>query len=183
VGGGALTVHNTTYSNDDAKFSISIGGSQIEDLPLGDLRYESTSAQTGMSLENGAVVKRMLAQEGSAMLAEPRWFYDGQTGTAVIYLIGFNTTDTTNVLSQTGIGTVKMELDQTKTNSTPYDNTVGQQISVKYSPNTNANYSTAWGNYFTGTLGMKSDGNGVYHFDPTPSTLVVNKYEIIIKSV
>ena len=37
------------------------------------------------------------------MLAEPRWFYDNQTNTMVINLIGFNST---NIVSWTGIGTI-----------------------------------------------------------------------------
>ncbi|MGA2160568.1 MAG: hypothetical protein ABSG28_00005, partial [Methanoregula sp.] len=102
VGGGALTVYNTTYDTaDSSKFLIfgengnpltcsiknNNGNCAISSAPLtfypGDLRYDSTSAQTGLSLENGAVVKRMLAENGSAMLAQPRWFYDGPTNTAV----------------------------------------------------------------------------------------------------
>ena len=107
VAGGALTVYNTTYGVNSSCFSIYLTihtgytinndgtyanvTSPLHSTP-GNLRYESTSAKTGMSLENGAVVKRMIAQTGSTMLAEPRWFYDTQTNTAMIYLIGFNTT-------------------------------------------------------------------------------------------
>lgn len=187
IGSGSLAVYNT--SGTSALFTIDDDNHQISNedgtnpltFPPGDLRYESTSAQTGMSLENGAVVKRMVAQEGSTMLAEPRWFYDSQTKTAVIYLIGFNTTD---AISRAGVGTVKMELDQTKTNSTTYI-TTGDQVYVKYTPNPNANYSTAWNNYFHNTLGMAGpDGSGRYYFSSgTVEKLVINKYEIIIKSV
>ena len=143
-----------------------------------------------MSLENGAVVKRMIAQTGSTMLAEPRWFYDTQTSTAVIYLIGFNTTSTTSPISLAGIGTVRMQLNQTKTNTTSYTIPVfdpTEKIYVKYKHNTNADYSTAWANYFTNTLGMtqySSDATSeVYYFTQTPSTLVITNYEINIKSV
>jgi hypothetical protein len=196
VDGGALTVYNTTYAPTKASyFSIygtSLGPNCVQNddgscattpTPVhpGDLRYESTSAQTGISLENGAVVTRPLAQTGSTMLAEPRWFYDRQTSTAVIYLIAFNTTDATGITGQTGVGTVKMELNTTSTKTFPIDPL--STIYVKYSPNTDADYSTAWGNYFTGTLGMKSDGGGVYHFDPTPRTVVIKKSEIIVRSV
>lgn len=188
VGGGALVVYNMSYDNAtsshfsiyDEEGKVALQSDPIDFYP-GDLRYESTSAQTGMSLENGAVVKRMLAQDGSAMLAEPRWFYDDQTNTAVIYLIGFNTTET---MSQTGIGTVKMELGQT--NYTEYDlSAISDTIYVKYSQNNNANYSTAWGNYFTNTLKMTGpDALEAYKFPPgTIKKLVINRYEIIIKSV
>lgn len=43
-----------------------------------------------ISLQNGAVVKRSTVIPGSVMLAEPRWFIDSSTNTAVIYLIAFN---------------------------------------------------------------------------------------------
>lgn len=179
VGSGSLGVYNT--SGTTARFTISNTSGTIEDFPSGDLRYESTSAQTGISLENGAVVKRMLAQEGSTMLAEPRWFYDPPTKTAVIYLIGINSTE---AMSRSGVGTIKMELDQTKTNSTSYDNPTGSQICVQYTPNPNANYSTAWGNYFQNSLGMSNPSSGKYCFPSnTVEKLVINKYEIIIKSV
>ena len=188
VGGGALVVYNMSYDTDNsANFTISDDSGQIKDdagnIPLkfypGDLRYESTSAQTGMSLENGAVVKRMLAEEGSVMLAEPRWFYDSQTKTAVIYLIGFNSTDT---ISRSGIGTVKMELEST--NSTEYPVTL-DQVSVQYGPDSNANYETAWDNYFHNSLGMEEtfSGSKVYNFPSGMERLVINKYVIAIKSV
>ncbi|MFA5253265.1 MAG: hypothetical protein WC367_01175 [Methanoregula sp.] len=188
VGGGALVVYNSTVDPANAHFEISDTNGQIKNddgtTPLtfypGDLRYESTSAQTGMSLENGAVVKRMLAQEGSTMLAAPRWFVDDQTNTAVIYLIGFNSTDS---MAQTGVGTVKMGLDQEKTNSTSYDIPSGDIIHIKYEPNANANYSTAWDSYFSTALGMNPDGSGGYTFPPGTVKLVVNRYEILIKSV
>jgi hypothetical protein len=196
VGGGALTAYNMSYSTGSAKFSIydddgkiqkddgsyATAGSPLTFSP-GDMRYESLSAQTGMSLENGAVVERMLAQDGSVMLAQPRWFYDLQTNTAVIYLIGFNTTDI-NTLSQTGIGTVKMELDQTKTNSTQYDIPSGDKIYVTYTRNANADYSTAWENYFENTLHMTDPTHtGTYTFTTEPARLVINRYEIRIISI
>jgi hypothetical protein len=186
VGGGALTVYNMSYDNTtESHFSIYDDEGTIapSSNPIvfytGDLRYESASAETGISLENGAVVKRMFAENGSTMLAEPRWFYDTPTNTAVIYLIGFNTT--TDVMAQTGVGTVKMNLEQT--NFTSYTTAAGDPIHVEYTPNSNADYSTAWDNYFTGTLGMVSDGTGGYIFPQMPSTLVIYMYEIEIESV
>jgi len=190
IGGGTMVVHNTTEGSDNAHFEIADTNGLIKNddgspytFYPGDLRYESASAQTGMSLENGAVVKRMLALEGSAMLAEPRWFVDDQTNTAVIYLIGFNSTDS---MSRAGVGTVKMALDQTKTSSTPYDIPINDQIRVKYIPNSAADYSTAWNGYFENTLKMTGDPVTGYTVptDPTkPARLVINRYDIIIKSV
>ncbi|MGD0534978.1 MAG: hypothetical protein ABR999_05995 [Methanoregula sp.] len=193
VSGGTLTVYNTTTPT-SSYFSIYGSGNDIKKddgtyatasspliFSLGDIRYVSTSAQTGMSLENGAVVKRMLAQTGSTMLAEPRWFYDSQTNTAVIYLIGFNTTD---VMALSGVGTVNMQLDQTKTNSNPYPIPAGDTIYVKYTPNANADYSTAWGNYFKNTLGLSGpNATQWYSFPTTTQQLVINRYEIKINIV
>lgn len=142
------------------------------------MRYESTGAQTEISLENGAVVMRMLAENGSTMLAEPRWFYDAPTSTAVIYLIGFNTTD---VIARSGVGTVAMELDQT--NYTVYSIPPGDTVTVQYTPNPSVDYSVAWGNYFTNTVGLNAVSNGVYAFPSNVNTLVVYRYEIRVKSV
>jgi hypothetical protein len=190
VGDGALTVYNMSYDNStESHFSIYDDNSAIapSSNPLifytGDLRYESTSAETGISLENGAVVKRMFAEDGSTMLADPRWFHDSQTNTFVIYLIGFNTT--TDAMAQTGIGTVKMKLNQTNY-IPPVTLPALDTIHVTYTQNNNANYSTAWGNYFAGTLNMQQGGNPgeyVWNTGIQPATLVIYEYEIIIESV
>ena len=181
VGGGTLTVYNMSYSTTtSSNFQIFENGNPLMSPPFysGDMRYESTSAQTDISLENGAVVMRMLAQNGSVMLAEPRWFYDAPTNTAVIYLIGFNTT---NLMARSGVGTVAMALGQT--NYTAYPNLAGNTVYVTYTKNQTTDYSTAWGNYFTNTVGMIAMGNGKYKFPSTLNTLVVYRYEIIVKSV
>ena len=182
VGGGTLTVYNMSYSlQTSSNFTIS-DTSGIINPPVtfqpGDMRYESTGAQTEISLENGAVVMRMLAENGSTMLAEPRWFYDAPTSTAVIYLIGFNTTD---VIARSGVGTVAMELDQT--NYTVYSIPPGDTVTVQYTPNPSVDYSVAWGNYFTNTVGLNAVSNGVYAFPSNVNTLVVYRYEIRVKSV
>ena len=85
IGGGSLTVYNSSYSpssstintyQDDREYPTYINLFQP-----GELRYESVSAQTDISLQNGAVVMRPRNQNGSTMLAEPRWFYDAPTNT------------------------------------------------------------------------------------------------------
>jgi hypothetical protein len=179
VGGGALTVYNMSYSpTSSSNFTISDNSGPLVTFQPGDMRYESTSAQTEISLENGAVVMRMLAENGSTMLAEPRWFYDAPTGTAVIYLIGFNTTD---VMARSGVGTVAMSLGLT--NYTVYSIPPGGTVTVQYTPNPSVDYSVAWGNYFTNTVGMSPVSNEVYAFPPNVNTLVIYRYEIIVKSV
>ena len=182
VEGGTLTVYNMSYSP-SSSFTISDTLGSINPpvtFQPGDLRYESPSAQTGISLENGAVVMRMFAQSGSSMLAHPRWFYDGPTSKAVIYLIGFNST---NIMAQSGVGGVAMQLNQIQTNYTIYSIPSGDTVKVQYTPNPNANYSAAWGNYFTNTGWMTSLGNWQYKYTQTPTTLVVYRYNIIVNSV
>ena len=204
IGSGALTVYNMTYNNaTESNFSVystdvnpntciqnSQGTCAVANAPLlfpsGDLRYESTGAQTDLSLENGAVVKRMVAESGSSMLAAPRWYYDSQTNTAVIYLIGFVTPDT-NVASQSGVGTVRMVLGLTNYTSYTFPAESGYTLYVKYLPNNNADYSAAWDNYFTGTLNLVPTG-APYEYqwplDPTRSaTVVIYQYQVSLESV
>ena len=204
VGSGALTVYNMTYNNaTESNFSVystdfdpntcirnSQGNCAVAGAPLffpsGDLRYESIGAQTGLSLENGAVVKRMTAESGSSMLAAPRWYYDNQTNTAVIYLIGFVTPDT-DIASQSGVGTVRMVLGLTNYTTYTFPAGSGYTLYVKYLPNSNADYSTAWDNYFTGTLNLMSTGTPYEYkwpLDPArAATVVIYQYLVSIKSV
>ena len=111
VGGGMLTIYNTTFSPTSSSFRISDGGSVDITFHPGQLQYESVNAQRVTAIENGAVINRPMYTSGSVMLAEPRWFSDtdpitGKT-TTVISLIGINSTIH---LSQTGVGTVRMQI-------------------------------------------------------------------------
>ncbi|MGB8309132.1 MAG: hypothetical protein WCE65_04775 [Methanoregula sp.] len=207
VGGGALTVYNMTYENaTESNFTIynqngynpnpnpPTGFPNPITVSTGDLRYESISEQTGLSLENGAVVKRSLTESGSSMLATPRWYYDSQTNTAVIYLIGF-VTPSTDVMSQEGVGTVKMDL--VLTNYTQYQLASGDSLYVEYQPDNNADYSAAWDNYFTGTLGMVQkplinqytyewlgpDMPQAQQVPLTGATVVIYQYEVAIEEI
>ena len=148
IGGGSLTVYNS--SNDLPKFTIqdSAGNPVVDPFPSGELRYESISAQTDISLQNGAVVMRPRLGQGSTMLAEPRWFYDGKTQTMVINLINITSTD---LMAKEGIGTVQMTLGDT--NYTYISPVNGNQVFVKYE----GDYPVAWENYLTQTLGMVED--------------------------
>lgn len=182
VGGGALTVYNMSYEPsssfriyDDAGTIAPASDPQV--FHTGDLRYESASAQTGISLENGAVVLRKTAQAGSVMLAEPRWFYDSSTNTAVIYMIGFNSSE---LMSRNGIGTVKMTLGETDFRE--YD-TSGDRVYIQYHPNADADYSIAWDTYFAQSLGMDSCNGDWYCYQTNPAKLVIIKNEIVVKSV
>ena len=78
IGGGSLTVYNSSYSPASSNLTISDSTNNIylNSFTPGELRYESVSAQTDISLQNGAVVMRPRISQGSTMIAEPRWFYD-----------------------------------------------------------------------------------------------------------
>ncbi|MCK9581655.1 MAG: hypothetical protein M0Q92_14585, partial [Methanoregula sp.] len=110
IGGGTLSVFNSSYTPPGGPAKITIGdsnGALINSFQSGDLMYLSDSAGTDVSLQNGAVVKRHRVEPGSVMLAEPRWFYDGMTKTMVINLINITSDET---LSRAGVGTVQMSL-------------------------------------------------------------------------
>ena len=64
--------------------------------------------------------------QGSTMLAEPRWFYDGKTQTMVINLINITST---NLMAKEGIGTVQMTLGDT---NYTYISPVSSPVLVKY---------------------------------------------------
>jgi hypothetical protein len=178
IGGGSLTVHGagsnpTTLKIDYDSSPIGIDNKEYD---LGELRYESVSAQTDISLQNGAVVMRPRIQQGSTMLAEPRWFIDTQTTasglkkTMVISIIKI-TSDT--IMAKEGIGTVRMKL-------------VGDPVSTSYGPGTltveyiGQDYSVAWENYFTNTL--KMSGTGPSYTLPL-NKLVIKEYEIKIEGI
>lgn len=196
IGGGALTVYDMNYdTTKSSEFEIfdsagcipnSAGDAATRDAPLifssGDIRYASTSAQTDISLENGAVVMRKIAQPGSVMLAEPRWFYDSTTNTAVIYLIGFNTT---NIMSSTGVRTVQMALvNSTYYPSCPKLPSLSYTVDIRYVPDSNVDYSTAWNTYFVNTLGMQKDpSNPDFYTFPAGTNIVIKTYEIRITSL
>ncbi len=73
IGGGSLTVYNSSYTPASSTIEINNGvvASYLPPYTLGskfspgELRYESVSAQTDISLQNGAVVMRPRISSGS----------------------------------------------------------------------------------------------------------------------
>ena len=179
IGGGTLTVYNASYSQSPATFNVMCNGIPV--IPpnsTGKIEYESQDAQTAIALENGAVVTRMTTINGSAMLAEPRWFYDGPTNTAALYLISLNTT---SPMARAGIGTVSM--GRGGSNYVLIQVPAGTACTVKYAPDQNADYSVAWNNYFASDLDLPQSSPGVYTLLTGPGQLVIYKDEIEVKSV
>jgi len=189
IGGGSLTVYDSESNAPSSSTStISIYDSNnnyITSFHPGELRYESVSSQTDISLQDGAVVLRPRIQPGSVMLAEPRWFYDGKTNIMVINLINITSEE---LMAKEGIGTVRMALV-----GEPYYNEtffpVGDPrlpINMDYTTDSAQNYSVAWDNYFTEKLHMTPSGTGIYRLpinSTYPGRLVIKKFEVEIQSI
>ena len=192
IGGGSLTVYNSSYISSSSNITIrhpSGGTTYVDAFSPGELRFESVRSQTDISLQNGAVMMRPRIQSGSTMLAEPRWFYDVNpiTGerTMVINLINI-TSD--SVMAKEGIGTVRMKLGETSYN---YTQGLGATtLNLVYTPGPGQDYSVAWDNYFTKTLNMGppiiSGPTRTYTLpiDTTRSgTLVIKKFEVEVQAI
>ncbi len=194
IGGGSLTVYDPSTVHHPILYRLM----PLATPPLirsGELRYESISAQTDISLQDGAVVMRPRSKPGSAMLAEPRWFYDADTKTVVINLINI-TSDA--IIAKEGIGTVRMK--QIEEQYYNYTTNVAS-INIVYTPNPALNgqdYSVAWDNYirktFTNQEGLTltpvsaTPGNSFpLTYTLTPQTgslnLVIKKFEVKIESI
>ena len=167
----------------------------------GELRYESVSAQTDISLQNGAVVMRPRNQPGSTMLAEPRWFYDciQYAEHMVINLINI-TSDT--IMAKEGIGTVRMKLVGDHITIIPPG---VNHVEIDYTPDSGLNgldYSVAWDNFMMKTFSNQPGliftpdrtdvpGNPLtypltYTFRPNganPLTVVIKRYEVKIEAI
>lgn len=184
IGGGSLTLYNSQYTPPASVLTIrdANGVILLDTFKSGDLTYSATSSDMHVSLQNGAVVKRQ--DRGSTMLAEPRWFYDGQTTTMVINLINLTSQE---LMAKEGVGTVQMALGETRFGD--YDNTALVPVYLEYTPDAVQDYSIAWDNYFQNSLGMTrtsgTPGTGlplVYELPPV-SRLVIKQYEVSIRSL
>jgi hypothetical protein len=185
IGGGALTVHNTSsaISTIDILGCEPGGTTYVSAFKSGDVRYVSDGAGTDISLQNGAVVMRRHVEPGSVMLAEPRWFYDAPTNTMVINLIGINST---SIMSRAGIGTVKMAMGETEYMPFPAAGAPMAQLCVVYTTlDSGQDYSTAWNNYLTSTMDMACSGSSTLtcRFNKPIKMLVIKKYDVIIESL
>lgn len=173
VSGGTLEV----IGGDDygAKFNISNTTSQWEFSP-GALVYRSDRGTEVITLENGAVITRQEDAAGSAMLAEPRWFYDETTKTFAVYIMKITTDE---AMARSGVATVRMSLEGVVTNVSSSPG--GEEITVIYESDTSNDNSVAWGNYLTGSLGMERSDDGYTLQGVT--RLVVKEYWIRIHGI
>ncbi len=179
VGGGSLGVFNSSLT--PQSFNVTINGVLLDAFPLlgkpGELRYRSNNEGMVVTIESGAVIYRQYGQRGSTMLAEPRWFYDAPTRTAVIYMINISST---GMLSETGVGNVQMELANTS-----YGSFSGALFTVGYVPDPENDYSTAWRDYIVNTLGWQETyaGSNEYQLPADTQTLVIKEYDIMVRSL
>jgi hypothetical protein len=184
IGSGSLTIYNSSYNPSIFTMDLTdpAGISYLSNpFQSGELRYESVSAQTDISLQNGAVLLRPRLDSGSVMLSEPRWFYDEPTKTMVINLINF-TSD--NLMGREGIGTIRMNLGEYN-----YISITPGVVRLKYTPNSATDYSIAWDNYFmkipgiTLFSGTPGTGSQITYTLPAIDTLVIKTYEVKIESI
>jgi len=185
VSGGTLEVIGAEEGN-TPEFVIS-GSNTIPDIEFpikfstGALVYRSDRSNEVITLENGAVITRQEGQAGSAMLAEPRWFYDEDpiTGekTFVIYIMNVTVDDR---MAKSGMATVRMKRLDTPSNP-PVPNP--GMVTVTYNSPSDK-HSTAWKNYLTGpTVDMRPSGAENTYEIPNVGKLVIKEYDIEILSI
>ncbi len=178
VSGGAFEVIDSSVYEGSIEVTTDTGP---ETYSFGALIYRSDRSNEVITLENGAVMIRQEGTGGSAMLAEPRWFYDDTTGTFVIYIMNI-AADTQ--MAKTGMATVRMSLESVITHP-PLLNPAS--ITVKYESDPSNDYSTAWENYLTGSsVGMDKIAPGEYGWDISSKPvkkLVIKEYKIRIHNL
>jgi len=175
AGGGTLSVLDS--GDTPQYFNISWngnGGGAYSSFNPGELRYRSDTENTIITLENGAVHERLEFSDaaGSSMLAEPRWFYDSTTRTFVIYLMELQAN---SPMGASGMCVIRMHVDsQTQT----IIDDAGT-VQVKYQYCGTDDYSVAWRNYLTGSVGMTKTAANTYTKTGV-SKLVIKHYRITV---
>jgi hypothetical protein len=193
IGGGSLTVYNSNYIPTIApnnKASIDIfpvssgpGAGYVNSFHPGSLLYHSPSAGVDISLQNGAVVTREFQVGGSAMLAQPRWFYDATTDTMVVNLINLSSS---YPIARQGVGTVQMTMKNSSFSVYPIP--AGTTVCLRYTQESGQDYKEAWDNYLVNTMKMTKGGGGCAGTDyrlplGSPGTLVIKEYDVEILSI
>lgn len=178
VSGGSLAVVNPvdgdtnnpyfTFTNNSVDIELVnvTDSSRVTEFHPGELRYNSDGNNAVIGLQNGAVNLHYYSQTGSAMLADPRWYYDADTRTLVVNLIRIHSS---GELSTTGIGTVQMKVK-------PLYELIDEEfaspqiIIIEYHDDPEDLYKTAWDNYFK--------DKGIF-----PTSVDGNPYELQIRDV
>jgi len=187
VAGGTLSVHPEPGKGEGLKsrFIVEVNGTPLPAYFPGEIHYDSQDLEATISLENGAVnLIYWDFEKGSVMIAEPRWFYDEPTETFVMSFVTINSSD---ILSQTGIGSVKMKLVEQEQK---INNSINS-ARITYVPDPTNNYKIAWKNYFSSpSLKMTEDnltpscpGCISFDLDPNVDTLVIKTYNVTVISL
>lgn len=191
VSGGALGVHSladTTQEFDFYWYNNTLGSWEelYYDFSPGELRYVADQGTAVIAFENGAVVKRQQDSSGSVMLAEPRWFYDDNTRTLVIFLMAL---DSSRDLSLNGIGNLQMSrLDEPYVVEMDFPaQPLGRtDIAVVYTGDAANDYEQAWTNYLTGSS-IRQGGlvakNGKDHTVEGVSRVIIKQYNITVDNI
>lgn len=181
ISGGTLSIKK--IPNQNSSFIISYPNSTvISQYHPGELVYKADNEGTFVVLENGAVhVHYWSSPNGSAMIAEPRWFYDPSTHTYTIYLISLNATED---MARDGVGTIRMQI----TNESQIEYSIPAGTTVEYIADPNNNYNIAWKNYFgSPDLSMtpiSSTGfQSKFQLNSTAQYLFIKQYTITFTSL
>jgi len=171
VQGGVLFV-----TGDSGSFEVLVNGTSVYENSVGQIRYVSDLDATRITIENGAVLTRPKHGTGSAMIAEPRWYYDNSSN---FLILSFIEIETERERALAGVGRIEMKSDPEKKNTIEYAAAPGS-IEIRYSPlSPEHDYSVAWDNYLTGRLEMVRESENVYTH-PYASKLVVQETVITI---
>jgi hypothetical protein len=156
----------------------------------GELRFESGKQNVVITLESGAVIERVTGVAGAFMLAQPRWYIDSSAGsnTMMVNFIRLGTLGMdVPILSQTGVGTVRMRHYQTQRGFYSYD--PPEDIIISYSPDSGYDYSQAWRNYLTDSNGLAMVEGPTNTYTTREiggkkiSTIVVRYYDVMVEEL
>jgi hypothetical protein len=199
VSGGTLSLYGPAYTPQRFRIRVDNGsgpGDFFVTPLLGELRYFSTNDNTVITLENGAVIEKPLSTNGSFMLADPRWYLDNTSGRRVLVInfMNLSGTGSNQLLSQTGIGTVRMRLENTSM-MTAVPDWGGAVVYVSYSPDNNKTitpdgYGLAWKTYLTNpnNLGMTCSGDPLLAqaldcWISNIQNIVIKEYDIVVETL
>jgi len=204
VSGGSLALYGPLYTpqNFTVQWTTTTfpGLTNSYVLVPGELRYFSADDNTVITLENGAVIEKPLATNGSFMLADPRWYLDNSSNqnTLVINFMNLSTEPgTVEQLSETGIGTVRTRLLAASMVLDTVSQTPGQNtVTITYYPNNNQTimpdgYALAWKTYLTNPnnfAGTTWSGTGQPGAPDTYTiqniqNIAIKEYDIVVETL
>ena len=201
VSGGTLFFDDNVSTLQKFRIWSPDGSVPTTDFFPGELRYFSPTDNTVITLENGAVIMKPLGTQGAVMLAEPRWYLDvdpdGKKTLIINYISLGNATAKPDIknMSQTGVGTVRMNHRQTLVWSRPGGDWPLSDgvIKVRYYIDNKVTimpdgYGLAWKTYLTDSnnLNMAWDGDSDPYYTFTISGLkniIVKEYDIMVETL